>query len=373
MLIAAIAGNEAPIIEEFLDLHHAEGFTDFALQCNGTDDTAAIAERWAAEHPGCDVQIVPGAWVDFATNRNLLLDAFAGQDAHEWMLMLDCDWHLHCDRDALAAHLAGVATDAALITVARVGRSVVFARPLLTRRTCSARYRGTRHEYLTTTAVAAAPPEGTALVVYESKGHRSRLDERELFLADASALRIEYFANVAEDPDHAARCAFYLAQSYRDAGELEQAAEWYERRARTELGYWQERYVAALNAARILRNQRPAELDLVALAIRIDGRRREARLELVGLLHRYGLTREAYALAVEMRKDVDPPGALFVEEASNDFWSSYNLALLAALTGQWGVYAMEISFFMEHWPTSELVQKLRELSENRPQSNYQAG
>jgi len=370
-IIAAIVGNEAPVIREFLDYHHGLGFPVFLLQLNATDDglTNAEVDAWATDHrDDAIIAMVPGEWRDFATNRNLLLDAHAAADHRTWMVMLDVDWRLHADPHRLDAELdrlEQLGNDAAMIRVSRFDNSVTFPRPLATSNRTTGRYRGRRHEYLDTPVQATVRPD-VASVTYTPTGHRSRISPSELFLDDAEQLRIEYFSTVADDPNHAARCCFYLAQSYRDAGVVEQAAEWYERRALSPLGYWQERYVAALNAARLHRNDLAAMEQWLATAIQIDPRRREAWIELQGVLTRHGFVRAAYLLAEAMRKDPDPDDALFAETETNDYWSSYNLAYLSALMGAWGVYGMEMSYFMERWPDSGHVAYLRSLAENRP-------
>src|SRR5262249_32620065 len=107
------------------------------------------------------------------------------------------------------------------------------------------RFRGVLHEFLQD---PPGPPisRGLATGFYVSstrEGSRSRDPEK--YRNDA-----ELFARTLEtetDPFLRARYTFYLAQSYRDAGERERALEAFLQRA--ELGYWSEEIYMSLYAA----------------------------------------------------------------------------------------------------------------------------
>jgi tetratricopeptide (TPR) repeat protein len=56
---------------------------------------------------------------------------------------------------------------------------------------------------------------------------------------------------VANDPKKDPRWVFYLAQSYRDAGNKEKSLEWYQKRIGMTNGYWEEIYFSALMVANL--------------------------------------------------------------------------------------------------------------------------
>ena len=76
-------------------------------------------------------------------------------------------------------------------------------------------------------------------------GGRSQVPESEKYARDANTLE----QALLQEPGNA-RYAFYLAQSYRDAGQLEKALAAYERRA-TMGGFEQEVYISLLAAGYI--------------------------------------------------------------------------------------------------------------------------
>jgi hypothetical protein len=76
-------------------------------------------------------------------------------------------------------------------------------------------------------------------------GNRS-LQDGNKYLRDAETL----LAEVEKDPEND-RNVFYLAQSYRDAGDVPSAIKWYKKRY--EMGRWkEEQCVAAMNISRLI-------------------------------------------------------------------------------------------------------------------------
>jgi tetratricopeptide (TPR) repeat protein len=106
------------------------------------------------------------------------------------------------------------------------------------------RYVGATHEYIysETSKVRDKLPE-LSVTHHEDGGSRSDKYERDIRL-----LKQE----LAEKPENA-RAVFYLAQSYRDCGNLAQAMEWYEKRAT--MGGWDEEVWYALYQAACLRHR----------------------------------------------------------------------------------------------------------------------
>jgi tetratricopeptide (TPR) repeat protein len=90
------------------------------------------------------------------------------------------------------------------------------------------------------------PPE--IYMVGRTLGNRSKQDGNK-YLKDAEVL----LAEVEKDPEND-RYVFYLAQSYRDGGNIPEAIKWYKRRV--EMGKWkEEQCVSAMNLARLLQDK----------------------------------------------------------------------------------------------------------------------
>ncbi|NJM33175.1 MAG: tetratricopeptide repeat protein [Limnobacter sp.] len=115
-----------------------------------------------------------------------------------------------------------------------------------------------------------------------------------------------------------ARYTFYLAQSLRDAHEYKKAVHYYQQRA--DMGGWaEERYVALLNAARIMHNLGTFPHEEVEFTLRqahhLNPARVEAAADLARLMHHAGRTEEALRLAQRLKNQVPPENSLFLEPA----------------------------------------------------------
>ena len=112
----------------------------------------------------------------------------------------------------------------------------------LVQRNAGARYRGVTHEYLD------VPAGGKQLHGVWYKDHASGSNRVDKFERDIRLLE----EGLKSEPDNH-RYWFYLAQSYRDAGQTAKAAEIYAKRAA--MGGWdEEAWYARLQEARCLRN-----------------------------------------------------------------------------------------------------------------------
>lgn len=112
------------------------------------------------------------------------------------------------------------------------------------------RYVGVLHEYPTNdkkdNKVVKLPNE--IFMVGRTLGNRSKQDGNK-YLKDAEVLLAEHL----KDPENE-RNVFYLAQSYRDGGNIPEAIKWYKKRV--EMGKWkEEQCVSAMNLARLLQDK----------------------------------------------------------------------------------------------------------------------
>lgn len=217
-----IVKNESPVIARCL--RSVLPWVDAAVivDTGSADDTRGIAS-YELRESGKKFVVAEREWKGFAASRNdgLALARETIGDLDGWLLFtLDADeiltpddgfawpdedldgWHVWCD-------LAGVR----------------FTRTLITRASVPWKYEGALHEDVTLDREyrVGHPPAGL-LVRSTRDGARARNPKR--YEEDAALLLAEH-----EKHPEDARTVFYIANSYRDAGNHEEALRWYDKRA----------------------------------------------------------------------------------------------------------------------------------------------
>lgn len=293
-----IVKDEAPVIRRCLA--SVRPFVDrwVVVDTGSSDGTQALVREAMAGLPG---ELHERPWVDFGHNRTEALRLAEGQA--DYLLMVDADEEFQAPSGWTWPRLEAEAYD-----VAMVYASLRYARVALVSTRLSWRWEGVLHEYLEAgRPVQPARLEGPRILV-RPEGARSR-DPRK-FEKDALALE----AALAKEPDNA-RYRFYLAQSWRDAGDRARALANYD--ARAALGGWDEEvYVARLEGARCAEAlDRPAEE--VAFRLLQAHQARPGRLEALVELARIFRLREEHHLAhLFARRALDLPACadrLFLE------------------------------------------------------------
>ncbi|MCW5866025.1 MAG: hypothetical protein KIS61_02070 [Candidatus Eremiobacteraeota bacterium] len=193
------------------------------------------------------------------------------------------------------------------------------------------RYKGVVHEYADCPE-ATVPGYLPGLEYHVSAGEGARSRNPQKYLDDARLLEKALVAE-PDEPRH----VFYLAQSYRDAGLLPEAAEAYERRCRLE-GWVEERYVAHLERARLLKRlqnptQVPAEL---LFAYQLNPYRAEALTELAQFYREHGQWNLAHLFAGRAAELKMPVEGLFLEEPAYRWRAQDELAVAEFYTGRFG-------------------------------------
>jgi len=203
-----------------------------------TDGTQHFIETFFAARniPG-ELHSFP--FVNFEQARNAALDcAHASTLPFDYLLLDDADMALVVEdrdfRDRLEAP--------GYRLLQRTESGLSYWNTRLVRRDAGARYRGVTHEYLD------VPGNAKELRGVWYRDHASGSNRVDKFERDIRLLSQALEAEPEND-----RYWFYLAQSYRDAGQTGKAAETYARRA--EMGGWaEEAWYARLQQARCLRN-----------------------------------------------------------------------------------------------------------------------
>ena len=296
-----IVRNEAPVIDRCLV--SVLPFIDrwVIVDTGSTDGTQDRVRERLRGIPG---QLHERPWQDFGHNRTEALELARG--VADYLFFIDADETLRLpdgfERPPLTADGYHLSCEYAGTTYAR-SALVASALPW--------RWEGVVHECLACPQPFALRPLDGPRIVVSHDGARSR--DPLTYRRDAALLE----ESLRRRPDNT-RDLFYLAQSYRDAGEIEQSRAAYLRRAA--LGGWAEEvwfslYQAAMLAERV--GATPAEVSADYLrAFQARPTRAEPLVELA----RYHRLRGEYAVAFMYASHAAslprPSDALFVDEAA---------------------------------------------------------
>jgi hypothetical protein len=248
IVLTMIVRNEARVLPRSLASFRALGKTGcdlaYAIVDGGsTDHSIEIIEREMVGTKG-RVQMVPQPQPldDFSAARNASIEL--ARPLAGWMFMLDADDEIVVDPGFKMPDLDAIGVGGFAIKV-RFG-SDEFYRPALVKSSLPWHYEGELHEHIECTGGSPIPRlEGIHILVHPGEGSRSA-DPRQKFLNDALVLR-KALEKKPGDP----RNLFYLAQSLRDAGELNDSLAVYEERGNMMAAWDEETYFALLQIARI--------------------------------------------------------------------------------------------------------------------------
>jgi glycosyltransferase involved in cell wall biosynthesis len=216
-----IVKNESAIIERCL--RSLAGVIDHYVICDtgSTDGTAdLVMQRCASLGIPGSLHHVP--FENFEITRNCALDLCRQEPADfDYILLTDADMELIVADPGFKSGLSAGAY------AVRQTNSISYENVRLIRRSRAARYVGVTHEYLDV-ADAVVPLPAIWFLDHACGANRSDKSARDIHLLGEALSR-----NPAD-----VRSMFYLAQSYRDAGQYQDAIEWYENRAAS--GGWDE-------------------------------------------------------------------------------------------------------------------------------------
>lgn len=266
-----IVKDEAAIIERCLAAV-ASWIDAYAVHDTGSSDaTPELVTAFFAER-GIPGAVTHGAFVDFAQARNdSLRAAMAGPGRTvDYLLLVDADMELVVDDPGFRERLGEPA-----YLLDQVSPTLRYANLRLLRTDVDARYQGVTHEYLDVPGRTRAALPGVWFRDHAEGSSRSVKLERDLRLLTAA---------LETDPDDA-RHRFYLAQTLRELGRLDDAIAAYEERAR--LGGWEEEVWYALHQVALLREQRGDDADAVLLAFLRAHEARPTRAETLVELARH--------------------------------------------------------------------------------------
>jgi glycosyltransferase involved in cell wall biosynthesis len=220
-----IVKDEARVIRRCLE--SVRGVIDgwVIADTGSTDGTQGVIREALGDVPG---RLIERPWVDFSHNRNEVLECARREFASDYTLLMDAD-----DVLEVGPGLREFRFDADAYDVELAVETVRYRRRVMVRSALPWRYEGVLHEYIHCPEPFRQVDlsSGLARVRAGHEGARSR--DPLTYRRDALVLE----RALLEEPGNV-RNVFYLAQSYRDAGDFELALRHYRRRA--EMGGWQE-------------------------------------------------------------------------------------------------------------------------------------
>lgn len=319
--LSMIVKDEAPVIRRCLDSVRPIINSWAIVDTGSADGTQAIVAAHLRDLPGT---LVERPWVDFAHNRNEALEL--ARERADYILVIDADEVLEY---AEGFALPPLDADSYQLEV-RYGAST-YLRKQLVRASLPWRYCGVVHEHL---ECPQAATEGFIEGMRTSPRHDgARARDPGTYRRDAEALE----RALVDEPGNA-RYVYYLAQSYRDAGDLDAALGAYRRRA--DMGGWREEVWHALyQAAQLeeLLERSWGEVLESYLAAHEHTPDRAGPLFRVGLHYQRAGQRQLAHLFLRRAMEIPEPGLerLFVERSIYEFWCAFEYVIACFHVGEY--------------------------------------
>lgn len=329
LVLNMIVKNEAPIIGAFLESVRPL-IDSWAIMDTGSDDgTIEIVQQTMHGIPG---RLESMEWAGFAKSRNVAIEI--AQGLGDYLLFLDAD-----DRPVWtgpAETIKSQLSQALHYGTLTEGQSQ-YNRLVFMKNGSTSRYRGVIHEVLVPARREVIGSTIQGFVIERGAigvGNRS-IHGREKFRQDIELLEAALLDG--SDTDFTERYQFYLAQSYRDFGEVQKAIDNYRVRYEMPGGYQQERYVAAINLGKLLTNiSAPiSEIFLTYLQAReIDPFRNEAYHRIAELARTNNMWRLAFENAIRARDTASPPDRLFIDTSIASWRALFEISISAWYVGE---------------------------------------
>jgi len=286
------------------------------VDTGSTDGTQDVIRKEMAGVPG---QVWERPWVNWNHNRMEVIE-LAKKSGADFLLLIDAD------QKAAVNGKWELNLDCMYWCIVKNG-AFEMKKPFILSSKHKWHYVGATHEYLT--CDPDIPTHVTLPVILEESG---RTKTKEYFLKDAEILEAELF----KDPDNA-RNMFYLAQSYRDAGDHATALEHYQRRIN--MGGWREEVWYSLYQVGILKMALGQPADQVIMSFIHAYEYNPHRAESLGVLARYAREKNmfnlAYLTASRGLQITVPDDKLFMDLSQYEWRLKDEYALAAYYTGRY--------------------------------------
>ncbi|MET7311233.1 glycosyltransferase [Streptomyces sp. NPDC005571] len=317
-----IVKDEAPTIRKCLDSVRPLIDTWVIVDTGSTDGTQDVIRDCFSDLPGV---LHERPWKGFGGSRTEAIEL--ARSSADYLLFIDADDEMQVRS---GFRMPDLTLDA--YRVALHDGPIIHWRPALVSTRLPWRYVGVLHEYIECgTKYSLGALEG-ANILTVGGGARLREDgKRKKYLRDAEILE----QGLIKEPGNA-RYVFYLAQSWRDAGEPEKSFAAYDRRAGM-AGFVEETYCAQVYAARLAASLGRPSAEVMDRYLRAH-ESRSSRAEAIGDLARICRLEKRWPLAYMFAKEAAripfPKDILFVEFSWHEWRALDELAVAASWVGE---------------------------------------
>ena len=273
-----IVKDEAPVIERCLASVRPWVDHWVIVDTGSTDGTQQRIREFMKEIPGT---LHERPWRDFAFNRNQALDLARAEGDH--IFFIDADETLEVPQGFSWPQLGN---EGYRLQCESAGWT--YFRNALVSTALPWRWEGVLHEYLTCSEPHHWVNMPGPVIRVSHDGARARS-------ADTYQRDIEVLERALRDEPGNTRYRFYLAQSFRDAGQLEKSREHY--LARAGMGGWDEECWFAAFQVAVIDERLGAEPSVVREGYLSAYQLRPTRAEPLCALARYHRLRKEFALA----------------------------------------------------------------------------
>ncbi|MGW5660145.1 tetratricopeptide repeat-containing glycosyltransferase [Streptomyces sp. NPDC003758] len=319
-----IVKDEAPVIRRCLESVRPLIDTWVIVDTGSTDGTQDVIREVYGDLPG---ELYERPWKGYDGSRTEAIEL--ARSSADYLLFIDADDVMEVQP---GFRMPKLTHDAYRVAIHH--GPLVHWRTTLVSTRLPWRYVGVLHEYLECDArFSQGTLEGVNMLIVGGGGRLRGEGLRKKYLRDAEILQ----EGLLKEPDNA-RYVFYLAQSWRDAGEPEKALEAYDRRVA--MGGWgEEVYCAGLYAARLAEELQRPLVEVMHRYLRAH-ESRPSRVEALGDLARLARLNGprwevAYKSARRAAALPRPNDILFVEFAWYEWRVLDELAVSAFWVGQY--------------------------------------
>jgi glycosyltransferase involved in cell wall biosynthesis len=349
--LCMIVKNEAHVIERCME--SLKRLLDYVLIVDtGSDDgTPQVIINWLNKN-NIKGEVIIEPWKNFAYNRTFALQKLKEKEFIDYSLMIDADEILVFEDDFNVEDFKNSLCMDIYDIITNMG-GFIYNRPTLTSNKRESRYEGVIHEFL---SMADGGSRDTAKGFHNFPIQDSaRNKSNNKFLKDAELLEEALSGDITDW--FRSRYTFYLAQSYRDAGNKELSLKRYLERA--EQGFWNEEVYMSLYTAGNLMNELNYTKEQILQTYMRAQENLPYRSEALHAAIRYcrinGLNQQGYILGKHAITIEYPNGSLFVEKWIYDYGVLDEFSI--------------VSYWAGHFEDSKIAcEKL--LSENKIPGHY---
>ena len=316
-----IVKNESHIIcKTFDNILKYVPITYWVISDTGsTDNTIELIKSYWKEK-NIDGELVEHEWKDFGYNRTKAFES--AYNKTDYLLIFDADDSFHGDFKLPAV----LDKDSYNL---KFGSGFEYVRPLLVNNHLRWKFVGVLHEFLACCEpnVGSSTIDGDYHVESGRSGNRS-LDPKK-YEKDAKVLEAAFYNET--DTSLTDRYAFYCAQSWKDAGETDNAILWY-KKCLTLNNWNQEKFYSCLNIG-YLYKQKDNMMEAIKYWLKTteyDSERMEGIVEAIQLLRESGMNLFVCALYKKYRGyNKRPKDKLFIDITKYDSVLEYNASISA--------------------------------------------